>query len=114
MPNPPSRKTVSERSFLQKADIRWILCRHQTCADCLRPQRMDYWADDEQWMRVVGDEGGCLCIECYLRRCDAFEEIPLVDFGSARIWFSFDHDESDRIASDICNRLMPDLPNNRS
>lgn len=70
---PPSCKSASERRPLQLADIRWIRDQNQTCADCLRPQRFDYWADHDQWERVVGVEV-TLCIECYLRRCDAANE----------------------------------------
>lgn len=70
-------KRADERRPLQLADARWVLERHQTCADCLRPQRFDYSADDAQWSEVVGAEV-CLCVECYLRRCDALGARPLI------------------------------------
>lgn len=71
---PPPAKNAVQRRPLQLADMAWIENQHQTCADCLRPQRFDYSADDKQWDRVVGHPGLTLCIECYLRRCDAAGE----------------------------------------
>lgn len=69
--------SVVQRRPLQMEDALWVLNAGQTCADCLRPQRVDYDADDAQWQKVVGTEV-CMCIECYARRCAVASETPLL------------------------------------
>lgn len=57
----------------------------ESCDNCGRCYNLvGYW-DDNKWLSVNGQEGGCLCVECFLELAD-IKNINISSQDIERLW----------------------------
>jgi len=58
------------------SDTRYSTVGGEVCRECGRRFKMVWSAPDDVWERVVGDEDGSLCPDCF-DRLAAFKNVPI-------------------------------------
>jgi len=64
------------RKFVRKQIIRKVNGIDATCDVCGRKVH-DFIAPDEDWIKVVGHEGGILCYDCFCEMCKSKKIFPV-------------------------------------
>ena len=47
-----------------------LLWENESCMDCGHCFRIAWTIKDDVWMRVMGNGGGCLCLDCFIERAE--------------------------------------------
>jgi hypothetical protein len=61
---------------------------YEVCGECGRPVDQAWLTDDQQWIDVMGHEGGLLCIPCFDRKLEKpgrlVRWLPIIEEDAAR------------------------------
>lgn len=50
-------------------DLRELLnWKYESCENCGHCFKVCWTAEDKNWVEVYGNDGGCLCIDCFVER----------------------------------------------
>ncbi len=52
------------------ANLRSFFWECESCMDCGHCFRIAWTIKDEVWMSVMPDDGGCLCLDCFIERAE--------------------------------------------
>ena len=71
------RKTISLRMIAKRIvrRVRYVFClkelctwKYESCMRCGHTFRLLWATTNEKWAEVWGDDGGCLCLDCFVEK----------------------------------------------